>query len=107
MSIKTRLVQIIDDSIKKNNIDYETSQIIVEIPKNEQNGDYSTNIALLLAKKLKENPLNIAQKIANEINSPLIETTTVAPPGFINFVINKKELSKIINIIIQSDKKYG
>ena len=107
VSIKTRLVQIIDDSIKKNNIDYETSQIIVEIPKNEQNGDYSTNIALLLAKKLKENPLNIAQKIANEINSPLIETNTVAPPGFINFVINKKELSKIINIIIQSDKKYG
>ena len=107
VSIKNKLIQIIYDSIKKNNIDYDISQIIIEIPKNEQNGDYSTNIALLLAKKLKEDPLIIANNIANNINSPLIEKITVAPPGFINFVISKEELTKIINIIIKSDKKYG
>ena len=90
MSIKTKLIDIIYDSIQKNDITFEKDGIIIEIPKNEENGDYSTNIALILTRTLHDNPMNIAEKIVSAIDSPLIEEVQVAKPGFINFKINKK-----------------
>ena len=55
MSIKNTLKEIIKNSlIGIYEIDIEN--IIIEIPKNKNNGDYSTNIALLLTKKLNKSP---------------------------------------------------
>jgi len=107
MSIKNKISEIINDSLMKNKINYDLQKIIVEIPKNEQNGDYSSNIAMILAKELHDNPMNIAAKIIEKINSPLIESAIAAPPGFINFIIKKDEVSKIINKIIKEGKNYG
>ena len=107
MSIKNELEEIVSESLQKNQIKYDKNKIIIEIPKNEQNGDYSTNIALVLAKELHDNPMNIANKIKDKINSNLLEETTIANPGFINFKINKKEIPKIINKILHEEKKYG
>ena len=107
MSIKNKLAQIINDSLIKSNIEYDQSKIIVEIPKNEENGDYSTNIALLLSKQEHKNPLEIAQIIKDNISSQLIDNITIASPGFINFYIKKDEATKIINKIITEGKKYG
>ena len=56
MSIKKEIIKIIKESLDKLNIDISESDIIIDIPKNANNGDYSTNIALLLTKKLHENP---------------------------------------------------
>jgi arginyl-tRNA synthetase len=53
----------------------------------EQFGDYATNIALQLAKKVQQNPKNIAQRIVTQIvaNQPMaIQSIEVAGPGFIN-----------------------
>lgn len=71
----------------------------VEQPENKNFGDYSTNVALKLAKKEKRNPMEIAQILVNKLLSDkgskeYFEKIEVSKPGFINFWINKKELEK-------------
>ena len=107
MSIKQRIQGIIKMSLEKLNIDFDIDKIIIETPKDNKNGDYSTNIALLLTKILQDNPMNIASKIANEITDESIEKIEVAKPGFINIYLNKKTLLDEINKIITEGKNYG
>lgn len=107
MSIKQRIQGIIKISLEKLNIDFDIDKIIIETPKDNKNGDYSTNIALLLTKILQDNPMNIASKIANEITDESIEKIEVAKPGFINIYLNKKTLLDEINKIITEGKNYG
>lgn len=83
--------------------------IVVEIPRNPEIADYSTNIAMRLTKVLKQNPFDIATKIVEELKkvSEGIDEISVARPGFINFKMNKTTLSNIINTIIEKGDKYG
>ncbi len=107
MNIKRQLIDIVYESLQKNNIQYEKDKIIIEISKNENNGDYSTNIALILTKKLHESPIDIANKIVKEMDKNILEDVQIAPPGFINFKIKKSEISKIINRILNENSDYG
>ncbi|MFH1218483.1 MAG: arginine--tRNA ligase [Candidatus Peregrinibacteria bacterium] len=69
--------------------------IKVEYPLEESHGDYSSNIALQLAKKLNTNPHELALKIIKKIpKTPLISKVETAGPGFINFFINDQKLLK-------------
>ena len=51
MRIKEKLQHIIKDSLKELNIDRKINEIIITVPKDKNNGDYSTNIALTLTKE--------------------------------------------------------
>ena len=107
MSIKQKIQCIIKTSLDNNNIEFDLDKIIIETPKDTKNGDYSTNIALMLTKILKDNPMNIASKIANEIKDDSIDKVEIANPGFINIYLNKQVLLDEINKIIKEDKNYG
>lgn len=60
MSIKNKLQCIIKTSLP---IDVDLSRIIIDIPKDKKNGDYSCNIAFLLTKELKSKPMDIGVKL--------------------------------------------
>jgi len=107
MSIKQKIQGIIKTGLEKLEIPVELDKIIIETPKDSKNGDYSTNIALVLTKILKENPMNIANKIASVIDDESIEKVDVAAPGFINIYLTKKVLLDEINKIITEDRDYG
>ena len=107
MSIKQKIQGIIKTGLDKLEIDISLDKIIIETPKESKNGDYSTNIALVLTKILKDNPMNIANKIANEIKDECIEKVDIASPGFINIYLTKKVLLDEINKIINEDRNYG
>lgn len=107
MSIKKELQQIIKASLDKININLDEPDIIIETPKDELHGNYSTNVSLILAKKLHKNPIEIANEIKNNINSKILEKIEVAPPGFINFYLTKDKLHEEINKIITENKSYG
>lgn len=104
MSIKNELKSIIKKSLP---LDVDLSKIIIDIPKDKKNGDYSCNIAFLLAKELKFNPIDIANDIANKIDCSIIDKVEVAKPGFINIYLSKKYLLDNINTIIFKGKDYG
>ncbi|MCX7966606.1 MAG: arginine--tRNA ligase, partial [Syntrophorhabdaceae bacterium] len=66
---------------------------IIEIPKEEGFGDYSTNLAFILAPKVKKNPLKIAEIIVESIKATeLFKNIEVAGKGFINFHIQDRVL---------------
>lgn len=80
-----------------------------DIPKSEEHGDLSTNAAMLLSKKLKKNPREIAKLIIEslEIDSSVISKVEIAGPGFINFFFHPVFFSKIISEIVSENEKFG
>jgi len=110
MSIETKLTDLIYSTItKKYNQEFDQSIVMIEIPKNNQNGDFSTNIAMRLCKILHANPVVIANELKDEFlaNSNDIEKIEVAGAGFINFWVKKSEIANTINTIISLGNEYG
>tara|TARA_B100000902_G_C27297213_1_gene910690 strand:+ start:642 stop:2276 length:1635 start_codon:yes stop_codon:yes gene_type:complete len=88
----------------------EDINIIIQNPRNQQDVDYATNIAMLLSKKLDKSPSNIASEIIAEIESKddgFFDTITIAGPGFINFKINPNQYLKNLPFMIKEGSNYG
>ncbi|MFH1408149.1 MAG: arginine--tRNA ligase, partial [Patescibacteria group bacterium] len=81
---------------------------VVEHPENEDFGDYSTNIAMVLSKKLKKSPMVIAEEITKniKIESP-ISKIQVEKPGFINFWLEKTSLLSVLERIQNEKELFG
>ena len=80
--------------------------ITFEVPKIGAHGDLSSNAAMLLTKKLKRKPREIAEEIISklEIDSDVIEKVEIAGPGFINFFFTKSFIAGITKDILDSGK---
>ena len=75
----------------------------VEIPPNEQFGDFSTNVAMINAKIVKTSPRKLAEKIVEILKeNSEIQRIEIAGPGFINLFLSnafyQKRLSEIIDL---------
>lgn len=71
--------------------------IEVSVPPSKEFGDFSTNIAFIIAKQNKENPRDVAEKIMQKLNLTkfeLLDRAEVAGAGFINFHIEYQEFGK-------------
>jgi arginyl-tRNA synthetase len=84
-------------------------EITFNVPKIEAHGDYSTNAAMILTKKLKRNPREIAQEIIDHLDydDNVIEKVEIAGPGFINFHFQKGYVAGQINEILDKKQDYG
>ena len=105
--MKTYIQRIINDTIKK--LNYPTVDFSVEQPKDEKFGDYSANIAMMLARPLKSNPRKIAQEISDNLiyDKDNFEKIEIAGAGFLNFYFSKKYFQKALNNIISEGKNFG
>lgn len=83
--------------------------LIFDIPKLSNHGDLSSNAALLLTKKLRKNPRQIAQQIIDhlKIDEKMIYKVEIAGAGFINFFFTPFFLSQIIKEILQKTDSFG
>lgn len=83
--------------------------IMIEKPKEKSHGDFATNIAMELTRKLKKNPQEIAQSILSsvDLSNTFIEKVEVAGPGFINFFFKKDWLYKVVDVILSEGDDYG
>lgn len=90
------------------NLEDQDSIIAIEIPKEKTHGDYSSNIAMRLARVLHKSPSEIASILKVELEkSSLITKVEVAGPGFINLFINQDSITKVIKDILTLKEKYG
>ena len=106
--MKHRIIKEIDNCLKSIYNGIDDIKISIEKPKNKDHGDVSTNIALLLTKIIKKNPLEICEELKKElIKSDLFESIEIAKPGFINFKLAISSLTKSLNKIIDSNNNYG
>ena len=106
--MKHKIIQEIENGLKSTYNDIDDINISIEKPKNKDHGDLSTNIALLLTKIVKKNPLEICEELKKElVKSDLFESIEIAKPGFINFKLAISSLTKSLNKIIDLNNDYG
>ena len=106
MKIVSQLTEALIKSLSS--LEYPEKNIQLSPPNNSEFGDLSTNVALILSKDLKQNPMNIGKAIVDNLSLPedLIDEVTISQPGFINFKISNKYYYNILNEIIDNNK-YG
>src|SRR5690606_20180574 len=87
----------------------EMPEIQIEDPKNPEHGDAATNIALQLAKPLRNNPRAIAQQIVDNIeyNEDKISAIEIAGPGFINFRFSSNFIYSQLADILNQGETFG
>lgn len=108
--ISVKICDVIKQSVNEAfSLEVEDQMVMVERPRDPKMGDYSTNIAMRLAKSLHKKPVDIANELLEVLKKNLTEASevSVAGPGFINFKINESALSACINQIIDAGKDYG
>ena len=89
---------------------YPDIDINVQVPKKISHGDLTTNVAMLLAKSLQKNPIELAQiiiKILESNFSEHYENIKVAGPGFINVKMNKNIILNLIKEIKNQNNDFG
>ncbi|HEX7586470.1 MAG TPA: arginine--tRNA ligase [Patescibacteria group bacterium] len=90
--------------------DFAMPEIMIGFPKDEKFGDYSTNIAMVLARTLKKNPLEIAENLNlgfRNFLKPSFDRIEVVAPGYINFYLSKKYLQDKVAEINKLGEKFG
>lgn len=87
----------------------EMPEIQLESPKIAEHGDVSTNVAMLLAKPLRQNPRAIAQQLLNDIplDPKVLEAIEIAGPGFINFRFAKEYVYQQLRAVIEEGLNFG
>lgn len=106
--MKAHLTQLLATAAKTIAPDSADLNILLERPKSAEHGDFATNLALVLAKPLKQNPRTIAtQLIAALPSSDFIAKTEIAGAGFINFFLNAQSQQQVVKTILSAGKQYG
>lgn len=109
-SIEIELKKAIQKAIQKSfDLEVSLEQIAIEIPKNKDHGDFSSNVAMQLTRTLKQNPRNIATQITEALDkeSCSVSSMEIAGPGFINFTLDTNRYSKVIEEILEKKENYG
>lgn len=92
---------------------FDVPEIRVERPKDEQFGEYTTNVALVLSKLVKKSPMEIAELLKNRLfdvaqsESSSFQKVEVVQPGHINFYLSQKEITSVIEKILKEKNEYG
>lgn len=106
MNIKDQIKDLIVNALKK--MEIEDVDVIIETSKSKENGNFSTNVAMQLTKRLQQSPIVIAKQIIESIDeNEIIEKFEVAGPGFINIFINSNYLLQGINTVLELKDDYG
>jgi len=106
--VKNKFQNILQLAIS--DLGFPENKIIIQVPKNPDHGDFTTNYPMINCKEIGKPPIEIAEMIVKqikEISNPLIEEINYVNPGFINVKINKNILSNELQNIIASDSDYG
>ncbi|MBB1051699.1 arginine--tRNA ligase [Dietzia sp. CW19] len=82
--------------------------VTVERPRNPEHGDYATNIALQLAKKVGASPRDLAQEIATALAAdPGVASADIAGPGFLNIRLDSGAQGSLVASVIEQGEAYG
>ncbi len=107
--IKVTLHEMLVAALNQLNYDFDPGKIILERSRQEAHGDWSTNIALLLAVVAKQAPRTIAEQIIAQLDYATvgIEKVEIAGPGFINFYLGWHYYRQAVADIIAAGTQFG
>jgi arginyl-tRNA synthetase len=110
--LKAHLTELLAQAAKSltQNADFDASNLAIQLerPKNKDHGDFSTNLAMLLAKPLRQNPRAIAESLIKALpTSAYIEKVEIAGAGFVNFYLGANAKQAVIGLIAAQGEKFG
>lgn len=83
-------------------------KIVIERPKNREHGDWSTNVAMQLAKQAGTNPREFAQELISELeNVEGVKSLEIAGPGFLNIFLDTASAASILPDVTKSGDNFG
>jgi arginyl-tRNA synthetase len=110
--MKTAIQIIIQDALEKARQAGELElspfpEIVVEKPKDEKMGDFSTNVAMTMAKSERKNPKMIAQSVARYLENGDLSQVEVAGPGFINLKMSHEFFLQRLKSAVKQGDDFG
>ena len=112
--IRTRLLAILTEAIQPligSTDEAGTTAFTIELdlPKQPEHGDYATNAAMLLARRLRQNPRQVADRIVAGLHDPdqILARVEIAGPGFINFFVKPSGWHRVLTEILAERADYG
>lgn len=86
----------------------ELPEIRVERPKNRDHGDWATNVALQISKKVGKNPREVATILSEKIAQiDGVAQVDIAGPGFLNIILDAGAAGEIARTIVEAGEKFG
>ncbi|WP_237243800.1 hypothetical protein [Spiroplasma clarkii] len=83
-------------------------EVLIEKPREENNGDFATNFAMINSKLNSKNPRDLAQLVVNDLrNLDIFSSVDIAGPGFINMKLNDALFKDILSEVIAKNKTMG
>jgi len=106
--LKDELSAMLDEGVARVAPGAAPAAIVLERPKQARYGDYSTNVALQLAKSLKRNPRELAVDLVAALpRSPVLARAEVAGAGFVNLFVTDAARQSVVARVLQEGDRYG
>ena len=109
MAVREEIVAAIAEAIRRLGWDGERGAIVIERPREAAHGDLSTPVAMSFAKKTKQNPLALAEKLAAALQLPgeMVSSVEAVRPGFVNFRLALPVLQRTVHAVLAEGDAYG
>ncbi|MFL6563848.1 MAG: arginine--tRNA ligase, partial [Burkholderiales bacterium] len=107
---KTAIEEALRKALREQAPDFADTPIILERPKQAEHGDFSSNLALQLAKALKKKPRDLAMALQASVSVSLanvLDKAEIAGPGFINFKLKAGAKTAVIRRILEEGTGFG
>ena len=105
LAIRTAVTEAVDAGALTATV---PAEVRVERPKNRDHGDWSTNIALQLAKGAGMPPRDVAATLAERLRQlPGVKAVDIAGPGFLNITLDAASAGELARAIVEAGDAYG
>jgi arginyl-tRNA synthetase len=83
--------------------------VALEPPRQAEHGDFATNAAMVLAKRLRKPPRAVAETLIARLGSAggLVARAEIAGPGFVNFWLDRARWRGVLRDILAAGAQYG
>jgi len=108
--LASELARILKGIVAERGSDLEITETdtAVERPKNREHGDWASNAAMKFAKRIGENPRELAEQIAGQLEGvDGVARAEIAGPGFINITLDAASAGEIARSIVEQGDRYG
>jgi arginyl-tRNA synthetase len=109
--VRARIQQAVEDEVRARYPGHADVPVVVERPKQAAHGDYATNVALALAKRVGRKPREIAEELRASLARSeivqLVSSIDIAGPGFANITLRDAARQSIVATILAERERFG
>ncbi len=84
-------------------------EIVLDVPRQKDHGDFACNVAMQLARRLRQSPRDIGAALVAKLGDAggLVSRTEVAGPGFVNLWLAEDRWLDVLRGILETGERYG